>query len=278
MDSASESEKEVLFQQMMSEAEQTNDSGLEFTAGRVANGESEQLLRNLLLRRAQLERRTPEGTSANAKAKEILQNPVFQDSENREGSNWMKRALERLGDLLKPKERELQESPNINMTPPGAINLGGIFPFILGVLILGLLVAIVFAFRNVSFKKSEKAKKARGGMLEEDEPIRSHDEWLTLADQLESQGKYREAIRCLYLAILMRLDESRVVRFERTETNWEHLTRIEPSMAPKEINYRSLTQKFDLVWYGNRPCNSDDTKSFRSEYLSLVELLGRKTA
>ena len=74
----------------------------------------------------------------------------------------------------------------------------------------------------------------------------------------------------------MRLDESRIVRFERTETNWEHFYRIETSAAPKEVKYRRLTQKFDLAWYGSRPCNSDDTTEFRSEYLKLTESIRSK--
>jgi hypothetical protein len=157
---------------------------------------------------------------------------------------------------------------------PGAINLGPAFYVVIGALVVGLAFALVLAIRNASSAAKKKARRAAGrGILEEDEPDRTLDEWLALANKLESQGRFREVVRCLYVAILLRLDGARLVRFERSETNWEHLFRIESTANLPLIEYRSLTKSFDLIWYGDLPASSTDCAFFREQYVALTRQL-----
>ncbi len=108
-------------------------------------------------------------------------------------------------------------------------------------------------------------------MLDEDEPERTLDEYLELADKLVSEQRFREAVRCLYLACLLRLDEERVIRFHRGQTNWEHLARFESSpKRPPGLDLRSPTQAFDLIWYGMRPTGLEDVEKFRQWYQQVV--------
>ena len=111
-------------------------------------------------------------------------------------------------------------------------------------------------------------------MLEDDEPERSLDEWLAEADTLQAQGRYREAVRALYLASLLRFDEARVARFQRGQTNWEHLTRIEASPTmPKDLDFRATTRLFDRIWYGRIVRGKEDVDQFRAWYLNITNTL-----
>jgi hypothetical protein len=117
-----------------------------------------------------------------------------------------------------------------------------------------------------------------GGILEDDEPERTADQWLLQAEKLEAEGKYREAVRCLYLACLVRYDDGRVARFRRHETNWEHLYRIEGSSLNPGLDFRTPTQRFDKVWYGYQVNGPSDVQEFREVYQRLCDQLQLKTA
>jgi hypothetical protein len=152
---------------------------------------------------------------------------------------------------------------------PGG-TLGFLIP-VVWVILAGLLLAfIVFAVRFVSFSKSKK-RKAKA-VLEEDEPERTLDEWLALADAHEREGRFREAVRALYLACLLKFDERNVARFIRSQTNWEHLARIESSpKLPVGLDFRAATKAFDQVWYGHKVRGRADVDEFRAWYLSVTE-------
>jgi hypothetical protein len=136
---------------------------------------------------------------------------------------------------------------------------------------------LVFALKR--FVWSKRLERKAKALLDEDEPERTLDEWLELADRLERQGKYREAVRCLYLACLLKIDEARIARFERSQTNWEHLARIEASPArPSDLEFREPTRAFDNIWYGMRVNGSEDVMRFRAWYRQVTESVRAKAA
>jgi len=111
-------------------------------------------------------------------------------------------------------------------------------------------------------------------MLEQDEPERTLDEWLDMANKLTADGKYREAVRCLYLACLLRFDEHLVARFDRGQTNWEHLARIRASSRmPIGLDFESPTKRFDTIWYGHRTRGLSDVDQFKDWYGRITEAL-----
>ncbi len=96
---------------------------------------------------------------------------------------------------------------------------------------------------------------------------------------MESEGRYREAVRALYLACLLRFDEALVARFDRAQTNWEHLHRIEGSVRkPQGLDFRTPTSLFDRVWYGYQGKGRDEVNQFRQWYMGITESLQRSPA
>ncbi|MCC7433574.1 MAG: hypothetical protein IT363_02745 [Methanoregulaceae archaeon] len=209
-----------------------------------------------------------------AAQKEKRSSPLYRDSGAREGSNWIAQAFEAIARWL--QRDRAPRAPNIS--PPMFGGLGqGLIYLVWGILIGLLAVFLYFAFRHFSWR-SQLRRKARA-ILDDDEPDYSLDEWLQKADELEAQGRYREAVRALYLACLIRFDEARIARFVRGETNWEHFRRVEQSpLRPDGLNFRPATLAFDRIWYGMEVRGRDDVQAFRTWYVEITELTRRKAA
>lgn len=204
-------------------------------------------------------------THAKSVAKQIKENRSYIDAGTQKDANWIEKAFERLKNLKGP------DMPKVNLPKGEAPALNGLMIFVWILLGGGVLFLLIWAIRHFSWKRTlERKAKA---MLEEDEPERTVDEWLEMADSLIAEGRYREAVRCLYLACLLRFDEFGVARFDRSQTNWEHLYRIRASIKlPKDIRFEPATQRFDVIWYGNRTAKIDDVSQFKAWY---EEILGK---
>jgi hypothetical protein len=133
-----------------------------------------------------------------------------------------------------------------------------------GILFVGVVVGAYFAVRQIRFRR--RARKV-SAMLDDDEPERTADEWLLNADGLAAQGKIREAVRSLFVASLIRIDEAGIARFVRGQTNWEHYRRIQNSKArPAAFDFLEPTQRFDDIWYGFKVRGEIDVQYFREVY------------
>lgn len=69
------------------------------------------------------------------------------------------------------------------------------------------------------------------------------------AHAMAQAGSYREAVRQLCLAALLRLDEARLLHYDRGLTNREHLARLAPVPALR-AHLEPMVDTFDSVWYG----------------------------
>ncbi|RYG26304.1 DUF4129 domain-containing protein [bacterium] len=189
------------------------------------------------------------------------------EGDERIASSWLKRALDR---LRRPKF----DPPKLPGVAIGGLG-GWITPLMWAILAILGAVAIYFLARNVRFSRSSRKRQA----IAPDEPLRSADAWLEEARALIAQGRYREAVRGLYVAGLMRIDEAGVARFDRHETNWEHLHRIETSpRRPVGLDVREATGLFDRCWYGHLPTTETDAATMRDWYDRLMRTLAEAKA
>ena len=84
---------------------------------------------------------------------------------------------------------------------------------------------------------------------------------LQQAQNLSTAGDYRNAVRYLYLASLLRLDERGLLRYDRSRTNREYLRSIDekPELAS---NLKDVIDVFDEVWYGYQPLDKSSYEHF----------------
>ena len=87
------------------------------------------------------------------------------------------------------------------------------------------------------------------------------DEELARARELAQAGDLRAAVHHRYLAVLRRLDERGVLRFERSLTNRELLPKV-PSDAAVGAPLAPLVAQFDRLWYGQSTCSREEYEQF----------------
>lgn len=203
-------------------------------------------------------------------AAKVKSNPLYREPDTRQSGNWAFRSLKRLEDLFTKRARRESRSTTSKPIITGIDRL--IVGFVWFVLAAALLIFLIFAVRHFAWKG--RLRRQSKALLEEDEPERTLDEWLGLADELAKAGRNREAVRCLYIACLLKFDEHSVARFDRGETNWEHLARIEASpRQPADLEFREPTKAFDRIWYGFKGGGPEDVAQFRAWYVTIADRL-----
>lgn len=81
------------------------------------------------------------------------------------------------------------------------------------------------------------------------------------ADELSRQGRFLEAVRCVYLAVLAGLHQTGLIRYEPMRTNGEYARMLRAKEAdPEEVvePFRELTGLFEQKWYGERGAARED--------------------
>jgi hypothetical protein len=87
--------------------------------------------------------------------------------------------------------------------------------------------------------------------------------WLRDAAAAAEHGDFREAVHCAYWAAIARLEEAGSWRIDRTRTPREYLALLHAS-HPVRRDLDEVTQRFEVIWYGNRPARSGDFDFMRS--------------
>ena len=82
------------------------------------------------------------------------------------------------------------------------------------------------------------------------------------ADELARTGKCLDAVRTLYLAVLLALHRAGLIRVASTRTNGEYLSQVR-SREDIYRPFRGLTGLFEVKWYGERACAAEDYAACR---------------
>jgi hypothetical protein len=82
------------------------------------------------------------------------------------------------------------------------------------------------------------------------------------SDELARTGRFLEAVRTLYLAVLALLHQAALIRFERTRTNGEYADQLRPRAA-LHGPFVGFTRLFEVKWYGERACAAEDYSACR---------------
>ena len=223
-------------------------------------------LREMVDMAAMAEERKP-SSSDQAAASKIKQSPLYLDRGIDRKSNWLGDAINRLKNI-----RQKQPDEPIKIGPEVSA-FGKLVTYVIWAILIGAVLGLLYYTIRYIDWRSALTRKARA-LLEEDEPERTLDEWLQLADVHSAAGRFREAVRALYLACLLKFDEHNVARFDRGETNWEHLERIRSSpLKPEDLDFTDATRRFDRIWYGYQTRGQVDVDEYRALYQNISERL-----
>lgn len=118
------------------------------------------------------------------------------------------------------------------------------------IVILIIVLAISVARRSKGATAVVETSAPFGSQRDQDPLSRGATEWERYAAQLAAAGRYREAIRAWYHAVLVTCYSAGVLHFRKGRTNWEYVATLAPSLAWRAEMIR-LTQHFEREWYGS---------------------------
>jgi hypothetical protein len=207
----------------------------------------------------------------------ILNQPEFMNPEEAapvaksSDDSWWSRFLKWLFAWL-DKDR-LKQLPE---TPPGTTPMFGANLVMLGAVILVVVILAAVLFRSLRKPPpapSESLVVSQEALTQDrlSALARAPESWAGLADQLAAQGHYREAIRHLYLALLSHLHRSQLIDYDTTASNWEYVKGFRGPSASR-VTFRTLTSRFDFVWYGNTGAEASHWRDFRTTAQPLIQL------
>jgi hypothetical protein len=106
-----------------------------------------------------------------------------------------------------------------------------------------------------------------------DPRTRAVDEWLDYARRLMAAGRYREATRAWYHALLVQCWSQGLLHHRIGRTNWEYALSL-PATVGWRRQFQDLTARYDRIWYGGRD-EADAVREFADEAGGILASLGR---
>ena len=164
--------------------------------------------------------------------------------------------------------RQLKAGPGtVKPMPAGGFNLIGwlvLLGILAAVVVLG--IHLVRQHRMIPKKKPDPQSGSAEPTLE---TIVTRADQFSLsglwnqADGLARDGRAREAVRTIYLAVLALLHRAHLIRFEKTRTNGEYARQLR-NQAPLQEPFISLTSIFEVKLYNESMCQADDYAQCRA--------------
>jgi hypothetical protein len=129
------------------------------------------------------------------------------------------------------------------------------------VLVVAGIIAVIIVF--VYFARSLQVQQATVETDESADPTTSTDAQTLAAENAQAQD-YRSAIRYMYLASLLMLDERGVIHYDSSLTNREHLRHLRDKPQVYDL-LRRVINAFEEVWYGFLPVDEAYYQRFRHQ-------------
>jgi hypothetical protein len=131
----------------------------------------------------------------------------------------------------------------------------GLRLLVIGVALLIVLFIVVLAVRVLRGSQSNVSTVAEsnapiGSERDADPLSRGANEWERYATQLGLEGRYREAIRAWFHAVLVTCYAEGILHFRKGRTNWEYIAALSPSHGWRP-DLITLTRRFEQEWYGS---------------------------
>ena len=153
--------------------------------------------------------------------------------------------------------------------PPGILHFGNKFLIVLAA--VAFAITLVFLIMRIIGSTPDKKVKRI--------PQNTHTQTITRPDiavllaQAETDaagGRYREALRAVYLATLLQLDRHGAISYTESGTNWEYMKSLSQSSGrDKTTIFRTLTTLFDESIYGHRDLSASDYAAGMHAYRQL---------
>ncbi len=132
-------------------------------------------------------------------------------------------------------------------------------------------MALIVALGPTLFRLFAARRRNMSRNADADAEAATSAEAVARAQQASAIQDYRLAMRMLYLACLLKLDESGALRYDRTQTNREYVRQVagQPALASA---LQPVVETFDDAWYGFRLITPQGYAAFESRVRELLNL------
>jgi hypothetical protein len=113
----------------------------------------------------------------------------------------------------------------------------------------------------VKVTKGAPAEPTLETLLTQNDRTVPHKLWKQ-ADDLAAAGRFLEAVRMLYNAVLAQLHRADLIRYAPTRTNGDYVDEVR-ERSEIYMPFRGLTGLFEVKWYGEKSCRPDDYEACR---------------
>ena len=129
-----------------------------------------------------------------------------------------------------------------------------------------IILVLVYALRGMRMSIIQETELDADDLLG-DEGLDA-DSALHKAQELSSQGDYRQAVRYLYLSSLLLLEERGLLRYDRSRTNREYLRSVahQPELS---ASLSEVVDVFDRVWYGYQSLDQATFEHYSNQVINL---------
>jgi hypothetical protein len=115
----------------------------------------------------------------------------------------------------------------------------------------------------------------RVATVPEQDPARSAREWTLEADEHSAAGRWREAVRCRYAALVAHLVEAGTIAEVPGRTVRELDEEVERAAPAIAVPVRRAGDTFDEVWYGHADAGPDDVADVAAAVAEVAARIGR---
>jgi hypothetical protein len=164
---------------------------------------------------------------------------------------------------------------NLNIPQPKAMEASGAnwAQGFAGALLAAVIAAVAIAIFRIARKKM-KQEPAMDDVFAGIDPKRAPKELIAAAQEFWENGQPRDAVRHMFAATLLALDQSGTISIGISKTNKQLSDEIKKKAPHFLSRFKSVSNAFQLVWFGGKSLEQEAFSAALGEGSKLVEEAG----
>lgn len=144
-----------------------------------------------------------------------------------------------------------------------------LFIKIAAVVLLIAVIALIAYFIFRGLRNSIKFKKDEDSILLN--TIKDPDVLMEKVAQLRNAGDFDQALRFLYIALLVKFNNLNLIKINKSKTNKQYLMEIYTSKPEIHGSVADFTNDFNVHWYGRKKVEKEKFDFWFEKYDSLIK-------
>lgn len=169
--------------------------------------------------------------------------------------NWqLQQFFRQVGEWIELNFPQIR-TPNIPDAPNGSSWwLEAIFWAVIALFVLWLGFQIYLVVRSYFTRNQAQITKFRDRSATPEKEL-TIAQWVRTAQEFQQQGNYREASRALYMAMLQRLNETKLIPGDQSRTDREYSRLVQ--WLPQSESYQMLLEIHELLYFSDLPVSAE---------------------